>query len=804
MQKIQVAGERRDEAMRCRSSARRNAGNVCLAPLAAMIVALVALLACVVPQALAAGDANMASCPASTESSVGFRTSLPDCRAYELVTQANSGDLLNVGEERYGFADHFMYKSTLPTPGEATRAGLPEEFLATRTAQGWQQTALTVPQGEGAGGELVFDTGGVMFTGDFADALLMAPWQDPLESPRMDETTGRMVYELSLSSGTTSTVSLPDSGKLTQSMIEFPAAYKGEQAFNNGWGSFLDGASQDGSRVFFSTSARLATAPGTPEDTHQTSGEVYERTGGHTYLVGVLPDGEVPVCGAEVGQSDRSTAGHDSNDFYSYGAIAPDGSTVVFHTPGKEPVGTQCTERETGVFLRDVVNGTTVKLPGEFYAGRAGTQPGEEEKIFTVEPVGSPSGGKLFEYHVNTKQTVELASESEGLLAYSANGARVYYLGPEKGIYIYEEGVAAPTLVPGTQQGGYGFGGGSGLVGSHISSHEPTISTFAADENAPVATSSGNYLMFLSPNELTPYKNCVESKGEEHCHVEVYLYDAGADSVTCVSCGPVTAAPQGNASFALARTGPHESADWMPSAPPLIDSRPAEGGGEAVMRVVFQTTEGLVPQDTNGTWDVYEWTQEETEGCSRAGLKLASLTESPDYSEADHGCLYLLSPGTGRELDDYGDLERKEGGSHLLGASEGLTDIYIETVEPLTGTADLDNVAHVYDVRQDGGFPVIPTATNGCEPGLCRSEGEGSPVFGEPASVAFTGAGNLKPATVKPKPKPKTSLTRNQKLARALKVCKRRTSKRRQAACERKARRKYSVKPSHGHGGASK
>ena len=45
-----------------------------------------------------------------------------------------------------------MYKSWLPTLGEGTGAGLPEEFLATRTAEGWQQTPLTVPQGEGVGG----------------------------------------------------------------------------------------------------------------------------------------------------------------------------------------------------------------------------------------------------------------------------------------------------------------------------------------------------------------------------------------------------------------------------------------------------------------------------------------------------------------------------------------------------------------------------------------------------------------------------------------------------------------------------
>jgi hypothetical protein len=692
------------------------------------------------PSALAAGDANTSSCPAATETSSGWGASLPDCRAYELVTQANSGDLTNIFAE-YGFPGHFFYRSWLPTVAEGTGTGLPKELLATRTAEGWRQTSLTVPQGEGAiSGD--FDTGGVMFTGDFADALVTAPFQDALESPRLDETTGAMVYELPLSGGAISTVSLPDSGKLTQSMIEFPTVYK-ENGFGlDNWGSWLTGASQDGSRIFFSTTARLATAPGTPVDTHQTGAEVYERTGGHTYLVGVLPDGEAPVSGAEVGGGDPHT-GNTERLGYSYGAIAPDGSNVVFQAGG-------------ALFLRNVVSGTTVALPGAVYAGRAGTQPGEEEKILT-------EAGGIFEYHVATGQTVEVAPEAKGLLAYSASGALVYYLGPEGGIYLYEEGAPAPKLLPGTGTGQAGY------EGSYISG---AISNSEAAENAPVATPDGNYLMFLQSGEAN-------------------LYDAASGRVTCVSCGPGGSAPQGHASFNLQEQGPGASADWVPQAMPLIDDRPAQAGREAVLRVVFETTEALLPQDINGTWDVYEWEQEETEGCSRAGLKLASLTESEHFSAADHGCLYLLSSGTGSGA--VAENGQNVGGSYLLGAGEGLTDIYIETTDPMTGTLGVDNVPHVYDVRQDGGFPSpAAAAPTGCEPGFCRPEGEGSPVFGSPASAGLTGAGNLKPAAATPTPKPKTAAQiRAEKLAKAMKSCRKDRNKAKRTRCEKQARKQF-------------
>ena len=57
--------------------------------------------------------------------------------------------------------------------------------------------------------------------------------------------------------------------------------------------------------------------------------ELYERHGGHTYLVGVLPDGSVPACGATLGTLgvlfDPSENGAT---FSNYRAASGDGADV--------------------------------------------------------------------------------------------------------------------------------------------------------------------------------------------------------------------------------------------------------------------------------------------------------------------------------------------------------------------------------------------------------------------------------------------------------------------------------------------
>ena len=77
---------------------------------------------------------------------------------------------------------------------------------------------------------------------------------------------------------------------------------------------------------------------------------------------------------------------------------------------------------------------------------------------------------------------------------------------------------------------------------------------------------------------------------------EAYVYDATNGSVTCVSCSPTGAPPLGSAHL----MGVEQD---NPLLPGFSEGEISPDGS----RVFFETADALVPQDTNGLPDVYEW-----------------------------------------------------------------------------------------------------------------------------------------------------------------------------------------------------
>jgi hypothetical protein len=212
----------------------------------------------------------------------------------------------------------------------------------------------------------------------------------------------------------------------------------------------------------------------------------------------------------------------------------------------------------------------------------------------------------------------------------------------------------------------------------------------------------------MSHANLTGY----EVRREEAA--EVYVYDAaGAGRLSCASCNP-SGEPAVNR-FVSAWLPPSYSNTFMP-----------RWISEDGTRVFFVSLDGLVPQDTNGLADVYEWEQQGAGDCQSGG-----------------GCIYLLSGG------------KSPDNSYLVDASVRGDDVFIVTRAQLT-PLDVNENFDIYDVRVNA---VQQSAAAVCADVFCEDPGAaapGVPVFGSPASSTFSGAGNLAlPPPVKPAVKPK-------------------------------------------------
>jgi hypothetical protein len=312
-------------------------------------------------------------------------------------------------------------------------------------------------------------------------------------------------------------------------------------------------------------------------------------------------------------------------------------------------------------------------------------------------------------------------------------------------------------------------------------------------------TPDGTTLAFESERGLTGYDNeplepgagasghkCTEKGGElesENPAVpcrEVYVYHVESGShpptLVCASCDPSGARPVGPAVLGgqeseAANGLLHPSTYYLPR-------NLSESGG----RLFFQSPDALVPHDSDDQLNVYEWEQPASPSEIAKGENSCS-SSAPTFSASDGGCVFPIS-------DVAGDFE-----SRFMDATPSGNNVFIATKDQLVPEADADSRANVYDVRVGGGFPVTtspPSCNNGdsCKPPVSPQPS----IFAPSGSATFSGLGNPAPAVAPPPPavKPK-ALTKAQKLANALKSCKKDKKKAKRVACEKQAKKAYGV-----------
>ena len=256
----------------------------------------------------------------------------------------------------------------------------------------------------------------------------------------------------------------------------------------------------------------------------------------------------------------------------------------------------------------------------------------------------------------------------------------------------------------------------------------------------------GRWLAFLSDRPLTGYDNrdVVSGRPDE----EVYLYDsqpgAGEAPLICASCNPSGSRPYGvetgregrGAPLVLRGEGPSTPSEttWLSGLLPgwtpykgelsLYQSRYLSNSG----RLFFNSTDALVPHDTNRTWDVYEYEPSAGIAGEEAGTGNDCSQGSATYSPASAGCIDLVSSGTSPTE------------SAFLDASEDGDDVFFLSAAQLT-PKDPDSAYDVYDARVGGGEAEAPKQVE-CAGDACQQPAE-APNDSTPGSLTFQGAGNL-------------------------------------------------------------
>jgi hypothetical protein len=703
-----------------------------------LIVSTWLVLLCVAGLAMAA-RASGESCP-NEKFRTGPSATLPDCRAYELVTPMNLGrtqDLTfgSVGEDAAVSADgdHVALSVLVPVGPEPSVHGARAVFLR-NPELGWEMHSAVEP---GAGGQ---DLEMSLFGPDLSRVAFTSV---------LDLNFGEVSADRTLEAG-------PVGGRYTPIASIPQSDYTEFLGASSNFGDVLftstDHEPSLGSEPLLSGAERTAA-----EATDSEAPNLYDWTNGHLELLNFRTKGPpFNPCGATLG-GDTTL---ELNNYSSVNAVSANGSKIFLTSPapGEQAAGPGCTE-PAHLYMR-LEGGEPIEIsapapeinlqsseikPVRYnYATPNGSSVffNTETPLTAGESPAEKTENKLFEYDTEAPEGERLKLVAAGIpiaygvgidygqgLFFSEDGSAVYVESATNGngvreIYRIETGTGKHTFVA--------------RAGEPHGTAEPSY-----------ATPHGDFFLFTADGRSG--EDGVEDEPRGAGHNEMYRYDNTDGNVICVTCGEETAPAQGAVIEPETLFFSHQN-----DAPALTPI--AENG----QMVFFQTTAQLVPQDRNSTetdytnanghpgLDVYEWEADGSDSCELA-----------------QGCTYLLSSG------------ESLGPSAFLGASRSGSDVFFATPAQLVpqATPEFDNI---YDARIDGGFPP-PTPPLKCT--SCQGVGSPAPLFNVPASVSFMGAGNPAPPVVKP--------TQTQELAKALKACRKKRLKRKRVACERQAKTRY-------------
>jgi hypothetical protein len=654
----------------------------------------------------------------------GFGAHLPDCRAYEQATPVDKNganvqsDINSIQASSAGDRITFYVTSGLPTTGGSSNLAA---FMASRSDTGWNSDGLLPTTDPG-----------------FQEAYVMG-WSDDLSTTAATAPGPGDV-------GTT--IFLRDSGTASfqQTGILGPSPLEAKVA----------GFAADTSHLIFETRASLAPGAIPNED------NLYDLDHGTLTLPGRIPslpatscdDVTGPACipapdgsfaGPYAWQSLNIAFGGAETSYYTQNTISRNGSRVFFTAAGSGRLYVR--ENATTTTQISASQRTIPDPNGEKPAAFMAATPDGSKVFFTsCEKLTDDStavstaadtcttenqGQDLYSYDVGSGDLIDLtvdpnAGDPKGAAVQGVLGAS------NDGSYIYF--VANGALAQGVSSGNCTIGAAGGANCNLYVFHDG-VTTFIApvgggrterEDWAPLTkdvtsqikhsrvAADGSAVLFSSQQSLTGYDNtepalgvCDNSAQLSPC-TELFRYRAPSKELTCVSCNPTGVPPSGTAQLGTERINFFHV---RPRSTFLTRNLSADGN-----RAFFDSQDALLPTDTNGVNDVYEWEAKGAGSC--------------ESESQNGGCLYLLSSGTSPDPSYFGDASAD--GDHAFLFSD-------QQLVP----SDHDQLYDVYDAGVGAGLAFQHAlAPPTCTSTACQANPPPPPEQ-TPASAAFQGPGNV-------------------------------------------------------------
>ncbi len=704
----------------------------------------------------AAGEVNEPECPATTESSPGFRGYLPDCRAYEMVTPPYKDGASNMNVKAVSSDGSRVILSSLSafagTESDPLNGAYGAVYELARSSLGWVASSVTPPTSLSPNAHLF---------GISADA-------------------SRTMWEVIGSSGSINATELdlrePSGSFIRVGPLIPPDGASGPPAGNHGGENLsveFAGASSNLSHVLFTIVAGFELLwPGDTTQPGTTKKSLYEYVGtgsSRPMLVGLNNENRlISNCGTQPG-SEGFPGGEDS-----YNAVSANGETVFF-TPAShetsgcplavtapevdelyarldqlqtvdisEPPSTACGQCQTTIRSRAIFQGASKDGSKAFFLTNQELFPGDTGTNLYEYDFDNPAGEKIVRVSSGSPGYESSNPEVQGVARVSEDGSHVYFVAKT---VLAGENAEHRSPVPGANnlyvfERDAEFRHGRTTFIATLSSEtkteleadelpcaalsgeekeeceEPFMQEFerrnqadsedwSQEDRRPVQTTpEGRFLVFDSRADLL---------GNTSMLPQVFEYDAVQEELVRVSVGSNA---EQNASF-IGHQG--YSGGSAPADATTNLAVSADGS-----RVLFYSMGALTKDAAAGTLNVYEYHSEGSNG------------------SIANGNVYLI--------------DANASSPDALGLDASGVDAFFLTASPLVPT-DVDTQVDVYDAREDGGFPapVVPAA---CAGEACQGAPSMPPVFGAPGSVSVSGGGNLTgvpPRMLEPPSEPKTT-----------------------------------------------